>query len=49
MVHYVILKKGKKSMGNEITIEEKKKKVRDFRPIDDAFFEVLADDAGFCQ
>lgn len=36
-------------MGNEITIEEKKKKVRDFRPIDDAFFEVLADDAGFCQ
>lgn len=26
-------------MGNEITIEEKKKKVRDFRPIDDAFFE----------
>ena len=49
MVHDVILKKGKKSMGNEITIEEKKKKVRDFRPIDDAFFEVLADDAGFCQ
>lgn len=36
-------------MGNEITIEEKKKKVRDFRPIDDAFFEVLADDTGFCQ
>ena len=36
-------------MGNEITIEEKKKKVRDFRPIDDAFFEVRADDAGFCQ
>lgn len=49
MVHYAILKKGKKYMGNEITIEEKKKKVRDFRPIDDAFFEVLADDAGFCQ
>lgn len=40
MVHYAILKKGKKYMGNEITIEEKKKKVRDFRPIDDA---------GFCQ
>ena len=36
-------------MGNEITIEEKKKKVRDFRPIEDAFFEVRADDAGFCQ
>ena len=49
MVHYAILKKGKKCMGNEITIEEKKKKVRDFRPIDDAFFEVLADDTGFCQ
>ena len=36
-------------MGNEITIEEKKRKVQDFRPIDDAFFEVLADDANFCQ
>lgn len=43
------LKKGKKCMGNEITIEEKKRKVQDFRPIDDAFFEVLADDANFCQ
>ena len=36
-------------MGNEITIEEKKRKVQDFRPIDDAFFEVLADDTSFCQ
>ena len=36
-------------MGNGITIEEKKRKVQDFRPIDDAFFEVLADDANFCQ
>ena len=36
-------------MGNEITIEEKKRRVQDFRPIDDAFFEVLADDTNFCQ
>ena len=28
MVHYAILKKGKKCMGNEITIEEKKKMLR---------------------
>lgn len=34
---------------NKITIEEKQEKVRDFRPIDDAFFEVLADDINFCQ
>ncbi len=33
----------------EITFEEKKEKVRDFRPIDDAFFEVLANDIDFCQ
>ncbi len=32
-----------------ITFEEKQERVRDFRPIDDAFFEVLADDIGFCQ
>ena len=36
-------------MGNEITIEEKKRRVQDFRPIDDALFEVLADDTNFCQ
>ena len=31
------------------TLEEKEEKVRDFRPIDDAFFETLADDIAFCQ
>lgn len=36
-------------MGNGMTIEEKKRKVQDFRPIDDAFFEVLTDDTSFCQ
>lgn len=33
----------------ELTLEEKEEKVRDFRPIDDAFFETLADDIAFCQ
>ena len=33
----------------ELTLEEKEEKVRDFRPIDDAFFETLADDRAFCQ
>lgn len=37
---------GKKQ---ELTLEEKEEKVRDFRPIDDAFFETLADDRAFCQ
>lgn len=32
-----------------ISLEEKKEKVRDFRPIDDVFFEVLANDSNFCQ
>ena len=32
-----------------LTLEEKEEKVRDFRPIDDAFFETLADDRAFCQ
>lgn len=36
-------------MRDEITIEEKVERVRDFRPIDDAFFEVLANDISFCQ
>ena len=31
------------------TFEQKKEQVRDFRPIDDTFFEVLADDKGVCQ
>ncbi len=30
-------------------VRGKKEKVRDFRPIDDAFFETLADDRAFCQ
>lgn len=32
-----------------ITLEEKAEKVKDLRPIDDVFFEVLADDIDFCQ
>lgn len=31
------------------TFEEKKRQVEDFRPIDDVFFEVLADDKGVCE
>ena len=29
-----------------MTLEEKKEQVKNFRPIDDTFFEVLADDIG---
>ena len=36
---------GKKQM----TLEEKIEQVKNFRPIDDTFFEVLADDIGVCQ
>lgn len=36
-------------MKKQLTLEQKKQKVRDFRPIDDVFFEVLADDILFCQ
>lgn len=36
-------------MRTELTLEQKKEKVKDFRPIDDVFFEVLADDIAFCQ
>lgn len=32
-----------------LTLEQKKQRVQDFRPIDDVFFEVLADDVPFCQ
>lgn len=32
-----------------MTVEEKIAKVKDFRPIDDVFFEVLADDVGVCE
>ena len=30
-------------------LKEKEEKVKDLRPIDDVFFEVLADDIAFCQ
>lgn len=36
-------------MGNQLTLEQKKRKVQDFRPIDDVFFEVLANDVLFCE
>lgn len=32
-----------------MSLEEKREQVKDFRPIDDTFFEVLADDIGVCQ
>ena len=32
-----------------ISLEEKVEKVKELRPIDDVFFEVLADDIPFCQ
>ena len=34
---------------SELSQEEKLEKIRQLRPIDDIFFEVLADDAAFCQ
>ena len=36
-------------MEKQLTLEQKKQKVQDFRLIDDVFFEVLADDELFCQ
>ena len=38
-----------KKTGDKMTLEEKKEQVKNFRPIDDTFFEVLADDIGVCQ
>ena len=35
--------------GKDFTLEEKHKRVKEFRPIDDAFCEVLANDIDFCQ
>ena len=32
-----------------MTLEEKIEQVKNFRPIDDTFFKVLADDIGVCQ
>lgn len=31
------------------TDEELRRRIQEFRPIDDTFFEVLADDVAFCQ
>lgn len=44
-------KEGKAIEQEKVTIslEEKVEKVKDLRPIDDVFFEVLADDIPFCQ
>ena len=33
----------------ELTLEEKLNRVKDLRPIDDVFFEVLTDDTGVCE
>ena len=33
----------------ELTLEQKREKVRDLRPIDDVFFEVLASKPAVCQ
>ena len=38
-----------KESKKELTLQEKEEKVKDFRPIDDVFFETLAADIGFCQ
>ena len=35
--------------GDKMTLEEKIEQVKNFRPIDDTFFEVMADDIGVCQ
>ena len=32
----------------ELTLEEKEENVRDFRPLDDDFFETQEDDRAFC-
>lgn len=48
----IITKKRGNLMNQErviISLEEKEEKVKDLRPIDDVFFEVLADDIDFCQ
>ncbi len=36
-------------MSNKLTLEEKRAKVRDFRPIDDVFFELLASNKEVCE
>ena len=40
---------GQMNQEKQKTLEEKIEQVKNFRPIDDTFFEVLADDIGVCQ
>ena len=42
-------RKTQKNRKTQQTLEEKIEQVKNFRPIDDTFFEVLADDIGVCQ
>ena len=35
--------------GNILNLQEKQEKVKDLRPIDDVFFEVLAKNTAVCQ
>ena len=42
-------RKTHKNRKTQQTLEEKIEQVKNFRPIDDTFFEVLADDIGVCQ
>ena len=42
-------RKKQKTREKQKTLEEKIEQVKNFRPIDDTFFEVLADDIGVCQ
>lgn len=41
--------KGKEDFMSILTLEEKREKIKEFRPIDDVFFEALADDIKVCQ
>ena len=42
-------RKKQKTREKQKTLEEKIEQVKNFRPIDDTFFEVMADDIGVCQ
>ena len=42
-------RKTQKNRKKQQTLEEKIEQVKNFRPIDDTFFEVMADDIGVCQ
>ena len=46
---YTIEAGGQMTRKKQKTLEEKIEQVKNFRPIDDTFFEVLADDIGVCQ